>query len=156
MCFCCGLENRFGLKSRFYELETGELLAVFQPANEHQGYPGRLHGGLAATILDETIGRAIMIARSDSLWGVTVEFSMRLKQPVPLDREIRVLARVLRDGKRLFEGSGEIVLPDGHVAVQGQGRYLKMDIEKIADFDIEEQQWRVEEAENDPQSIRFG
>ena len=74
MCFGCGLDNSFGLKSRFYELETGELLAVFQPAKQHQGYPGRLHGGLAAAILDETIGRAIMISHAEKYGGSLLNF----------------------------------------------------------------------------------
>ncbi len=153
MCFACGLENRFGLKSRFYELETGELLGIFQPAEEHQGYPGRLHGGLAATILDETIGRAIMLAEADNIWGVTVDFSMRLRKPVPLDAEVRVLARITEEGKRFFKGSGEILLPGGVVAVEGKGRYLRMDINKIADFDVDEQQWQVVKTADDPERV---
>ena len=153
MCFVCGRDNGSGLKSRFYELETGELLAIFQPATEHQGYPGRLHGGLAATILDETIGRAIMLTHAATIWGVTVEFSMRLMKPIPLDAEVRVLARIIEDRKRLFRGSGEILLPDGEVAVEGKGRYLKMDINRIVDFDIEEQKWLVVRAPEDPEMI---
>jgi acyl-coenzyme A thioesterase PaaI-like protein len=155
MCFVCGRDNVYGLKSRFYELETGELLAVFQPAIEHQGYPGRLHGGLAATLLDETIGRAIMLTHADTVWGVTVEFSMRLMKPIPLDGEVRVLARITEDRKRLFKGSGEILLAGGEVAVKGKGRYLKMDISRIADFDIEEQEWRVVPAPEDPTTINL-
>ena len=153
MCFVCGLKNNFGLKSRFFELESGELLALFQPAEEHQGYPGRLHGGLAATILDETIGRSIMITTSDTIWGVTVEFSMRLKKPVPMDGEIRVVARTLNENKRFFEGSGEILLPDGNIAVQATGRYLKVDIDQIADFDMEEQEWGVVIRGDDPETV---
>ncbi len=153
MCFVCGLDNAFGLKSRFYELETGELLGIFQPAEEHQGYPGRLHGGLAATILDETIGRAIMITHSATIWGVTVDFSMRLKKAVPLAVEVRVLARITRENKRFFEGSGEVILADGSVAVAGKGRYLKMDINKIADFDVNEQQWQVTALPDDPETV---
>lgn len=153
MCFACGLSNRFGLHSRFYELETDELLAIFQPASEHQGYPGRLHGGLAATILDETIGRAIMMTQSDSIWGVTIDFSMRLRKPIPLDDEIRVVSRITSENKRFFEGSGEILLKDGVVAVSGKGRYLKMDISKIADFDTEEQHWKVVQSPDDPNSV---
>jgi len=155
MCFVCGLENNSGLKGRFYEMETGELLSIFRPTTDHQGYPGRLHGGLAATILDETIGRAIMLTTSDTIWGVTVEFSMKLKKPIPLDNDVRVLTRVTKENKRFFEGSGEIILSDGSVAVEGKGRYLKMDIEKIADFDIEEQQWRVVEMKDDPEMVRL-
>ena len=153
MCFVCGLENRFGLKSRFFELETGELLGIFQPAEEHQGYPGRLHGGLAATILDETIGRCIMISQSANIWGVTVDFSMRLRKPIPLDSEVRVIGRVEKDGKRMFEGSGEILLPGGVVAVEARGKYLKMDISRIADFDVDEQQWKVRPLADDPTEI---
>jgi len=155
MCFVCGLENKFGLKSRFYELENGELMAVFQPAEEHQGYPGRLHGGLCATILDETIGRAIMLQETSNIWGVTVDFSMRLRQPVPIDREVRVVARVTKTGKRIFEGTGEILLENNGVAIEGKGKYLKMDLDKIADFDQHEQQWRVVELDDDLQSVRL-
>ena len=153
MCFVCGLKNRFGLKCRFYELENGELMAIFQPSPEHQGYPGRLHGGIAATILDETIGRAIMQLYSDHIWGVTVDFSMRLRKPVPIDREVRVISRIVSDGKRSFEGTGEILLEDGSVAIEGKGKYLKMDIGKIADFDHREQEWGIVESPDDPDSI---
>lgn len=151
MCFVCGTDNSFGLKSSFYELEDGQLIAVFQPVDQHQGYPGRLHGGIAATILDETIGRAIMINYSDTIWGVTVDFSMKLRKPVPLDGEIRVLARIVSDGKRSFQGEGEILLPDGQVAVEGKGKYLKMDIEKIADFDHQGADWLVLASPSDPE-----
>jgi len=156
MCFVCGLENKFGLKSRFYELEDGRLTAVFTPLEEHQGYPGRLHGGIAATILDETIGRAIMLTHSDNIWGVTLDFSMKLRKPVPLDDEIKVVARIEKESGRSFTGVGEILLADGRVAIEGRGRYLKMDIDKIADFDHEGDEWRVVELENDPQFIEVG
>jgi len=150
MCFVCGLENSFGLKSRFYELEDGQLMAIFKPSNEHQGYPGRLHGGIAATILDETIGRAIMALHSGNLWGVTIDFSMKLRQPVPMDEEVRVVARIVSESKRSFVGEGEIILADGRVAIQGKGKYLKMAIEQIADFDHEGGDWSVVNLPEDP------
>ena len=153
MCFVCGLDNRFGLKSRFYELEDGQLMAIFSAAEEHQGYPGRLHGGIAATILDETIGRAIMQNHSSNIWGVTVDFSMKLRKPVPMEGQIKVLARIEKEGKRSFTGTGEILLDDGRVAIEGRGKYLKMDIEKIADFDHEGEDWFVVESPEDPHFV---
>jgi uncharacterized protein (TIGR00369 family) len=155
MCFVCGMSNSFGLKSRFYELEDGQLLAIFTPEDGHQGYPGRLHGGIAATILDETIGRAIMLAHSGNIWGVTIDFSMKLRKPVPIEGEVRVLARIVSEGKRSFKGEGEILLAGGQVAVEGQGRYLKMDIEKIADFDHEGDEWLVVSSPDDPQYVEL-
>ena len=61
-CLVCGVDNRFGLKTSFYETDNNELVAVFTPLVEHQSYPGVTHGGISAAILDETIGRAIMMS----------------------------------------------------------------------------------------------
>lgn len=41
------------------------------------------------------------------------------------------------------------------VAVEGKGRYLRMDINKIADFDVDEQQWRVVNMPEDPKVIEI-
>ena len=153
MCFVCGLKNPFGLWSRFYELENDELLALFTPRQEHQGYPGRLHGGLAASILDETIGRAVMASRTDDIWGVTIDFAARYRKPVPLGEEIRVITRIEGGGKRSFEGSGEILLADGSVAIEGKGKYLKMPIDKIADFDHQGDEWQCLVEASDPVTV---
>jgi uncharacterized protein (TIGR00369 family) len=145
MCMVCGAENGAGLHARFLELEDGELLGVFVPRAEHQGYPGRLHGGIASTLLDETIGRAISIAEPNA-WGVTVELNVRFKKPVPLDGEVRAIGRITENRGRLFTGTGEIVLDDGTVAVEASGRYLKMPIDRIADGDFGSQ-WFADERE---------
>jgi len=153
MCVVCGLDNPAGLKARFFELDSGELAGVFQPREEHQGYPGRLHGGIASAILDETIGRAVSIDDAKA-WGVTVELTVRFRAPVPLDSEVRAVGRVVRDSSRLFEGSGEIVLDDGTVAVEASGKYLKMPIDRIAEGDFDEE-WLADEREL-PDSLELG
>ena len=103
-CFVCGLSNGFGLKARFYEMEDKSLVGLFTPCSEHQGYPGRLHGGIAGTILDEAIGRVIMLTEKE-IWGVTIDFSAKYRKPVPLDLELKVIARVTKNANRYYEGS---------------------------------------------------
>jgi acyl-coenzyme A thioesterase PaaI-like protein len=154
MCLVCGLKNPFGLHAAFYELENAELLAVFKPSEEHQSYPGRLHGGVATAVLDETIGRAIMIHHND-LWGVTIECSTRFRQPVPLNEEIRVVGRITKIAHRYFEGTGEILLADGRVAVEGRGKYIKLPLSQIADFDFAEQEWQVTPSPDDPVAVEL-
>jgi uncharacterized protein (TIGR00369 family) len=156
MCFVCGLKNPSGLHAHFYELESGELVATFSARDEHQSYPGRLHGGVSTAILDETIGRAILTRSHGEVWGVTVEFTTTYKKPVPTDRPVKVIGRIVKEGSRIFEGTGEIVLEDGSVAVQGRGRYIKMPLEKIADFDLEAQEWRVTRLPADPVELEVG
>jgi len=140
MCLVCGADNRSGLSARFLVLDSGELVGVFTPRQEHQGYPGRLHGGIASAILDETIGRAISIANPDT-WGVTAELTVRFRKPVPLDREVRALGRITRDTRRLFEGTGEIVLEDGTVAVEASGKYMRMPLHDIAGEGLDGDSW---------------
>jgi acyl-coenzyme A thioesterase PaaI-like protein len=154
MCFVCGLKNPTGLKASFFEVEGNQLVAIFTPCEQHQGYPGRLHGGLAATILDETIGRAMNINQNE-IWGVTVEFNARYKKPVPLDQKLRVVGRITNQRSRMFEGTGEILLPDGEVAVEGYGKYIKLPLEEISDFDYEEQEWKAVLEEGDPTEIEI-
>ena len=155
MCLVCGLKNPFGLHTSFFELDNNELLAVFTPREEHQSYPGRLHGGITSTILDETMGRAIMIKSAGEVWGVTVELNIRFKKPVPLDQELRILGRITKDSNRFFEGTGELLLDDGTIAAEGHGKYLKVPLDKIADFDVDAQEWRVIMTENDPESVEL-
>jgi uncharacterized protein (TIGR00369 family) len=146
MCMVCGKDNASGLHAKFYELEGGELLGVFSPGEIHQSYPGRLHGGAASAMLDETIGRAVTMLDPEA-WGVTVELTVRFRKPVPLDGEVRAIGRITRDTRRIFEGSGEIVLPDGSVAVTATGKYMKMPIHAIADGDFE-REWFADTREH--------
>ena len=155
MCLVCGLKNPFGLHTSFFELDNNELLAIFKPRGEHQSYPGRLHGGIISTILDETIGRAIMIQSEGDIWGVTVDLQIRFKKPVPLDEELRVIGRITKDSNRFFEGTGELLLQDGSVAATGHGKYLKVPLEKIADFDVDHQEWQVVQSNDDPKSFQL-
>ena len=153
-CIVCGLKNELGLRASFYELENGELVSIFTPIDEHQSYPERLHGGVAGAILDETIGRAIMI-KHRNIWGVTVELNLKYRKPVPLNEELRVVGRITRDTSRVFEGTGEILLKNGDVAVSAAGKYIKMPIEKIADFNNEHQEWKVVLQEKEPEEIEI-
>jgi acyl-coenzyme A thioesterase PaaI-like protein len=155
MCFICGKKNAFGLKASFYETDKDDLIAIFRPKQEHQGYPGRLHGGIAAAILDETIGRNINMGRGEDVWGVTLEFSIKYKKPIPLEEDIRVVTRLTAENKRIFEGEGEVVLEDGTIAATGKGKYLKLPIGKIADFDLEENEWKVIQLPDDPDYIEI-
>lgn len=154
-CFVCGLKNDSGLKASFYETESGELIATFTPRLEHQSYPGRLHGGLASAILDEAIGRAVMVGNDKEIWAITVELNLTYKKPIPLGVELKVVARITEENSRFFHGTGEIMLPGGETAVLARGKYLKAPLEKIADFDPVVNEWAVVHNAGDPESIEI-
>ena len=72
---------------------------------------------------------------------------------MPLDAQVRAVCRITADSGRLFEGSGEIRLPDGTVAVEATGKYLRMPIDRIAQgADFEADDWR-EDVRSRPEVI---
>ena len=155
MCFVCGLKNVAGLQASFFETDGNNLVATFTPTSQHQSYPGRLHGGIASAILDETIGRAIMLGSEAEIWGITLQLTMEYHKPVPLDLKLRVVGRIEEQNSRFFTGSGEILLPGGEIAVSARGRYMKAPLEKIADFNFVSNEWCVVRQESDPENIEL-
>jgi len=152
MCFVCGLKNPMGLSGQFYMLENGEVCGIFMPRLEHQSFPAIVHGGIISGILDETIGRALMIKRPDDFWGFTLELRIRYKKPVPVDREIRAIAKITNETGRLFEGEGRILLSDGSIAAEGFGKYIRISADQTG-FDPVEEEWKVTVNDKDPKDI---
>lgn len=154
MCIVCGCDNEFGLKTSFYELENGELAAIARPLQEHQSYPGRLHGGVAGALLDETIGRAIFI-KDENVWGVTVELNLKYHKPIPLGGELRAVARITKDTRKLYEGTGELLLENGDVAVSASGKYLKIPLSRITETSGNSGEWMELRGENELEEIEI-
>jgi uncharacterized protein (TIGR00369 family) len=130
-CFLCGLENPIGLQLGFYEDEANRVVVHFTPCEEHQGYPGVLHGGIACALLDETIGRTLV--RQD-IWAMTVSLNVRFLKPVPLDQELTVIGEMVRLRTRTMEGHGEICLADGATAVVAEAKYIRLPDSQVERF----------------------
>lgn len=126
-CYVCGKDNPIGLKVQFYQ-QGDQVVTHFTPGPEHQGYPDRMHGGIAGTLLDETIGRAGFV---HGYWTFTAKFEVKYRKPIPLGQEITVLGEVTRDRGRMVEARGQILLADGTVAVEGSGLYVKLKAEEL-------------------------
>jgi acyl-coenzyme A thioesterase PaaI-like protein len=146
MCFVCGMQNPIGLKIIF-ESDGQRVWATFTARDEHQGYPGVLHGGITFALLDEVIGRAAMELDESSPWMMTAKAEMRYRKPVPLDEELTLIGELTRVRSRAVEGRGEVRLSDGTVAVEATAMYVKVPAslaEEMRDEMEEEMKyWRV-------------
>lgn len=154
-CFVCGIENEAGLKAKFYETASGEVIGIVTPLSHHQSYPGRVHGGVSSALLDEVIGRAVSVGQNENIWGVTLELNLKYRKPVQYDQEIKVIGRVTNDMGRMFTGTAEIILPDGQTAVSAEGRYLKQSAEKISGDDCEDSEMASIDNEPVPEYIEI-
>ena len=85
MCVICGMDNPFGLQAPFYVMEDDSVMTLFRYRQEHQSYPGRVHGGLITAMLDELGFRAYWAFEPEVL-AVTMELQTKYRRPVPLRR----------------------------------------------------------------------
>ena len=90
-CFACSPDNAAGLKMRF-SLAGERVISKWQPQPEFEGYPGVVHGGIQATLADETAAWLIHAVLGTA--GVTREMNVTYHQPAKSeDSPFRVEAR---------------------------------------------------------------
>jgi uncharacterized protein (TIGR00369 family) len=121
-CFGCGLRNDAGLQLVFRQ-EGNEIVTVFTPDARFQGFPGVVHGGILATLLDETLSRT---ATAGGRWMMTGRLEVRYRRAVPLGRPLRVSARTVSSRSRMVAAEGEIRLADepDTVVADARGTFL--------------------------------
>jgi uncharacterized protein (TIGR00369 family) len=146
MCFLCGRQNPVGLKLDFYEDQEAEQVRVeFVVPDEYQGYPGVVHGGIVAAILDETAGRAVMVRGSDEDLFATLRLTVRYRCPTPTDAPLIAIGWVERMGGMGARVAGEIRLPDGTVTAECEATVASVPEEFRTDWEEEKQYWKVYE-----------
>ena len=72
---------------------------------------------------------------------MTIELNVKYKKPVPLNVELKAIGRITNDKGRIFQGTGELLLPNGEVAVSAEGKYMKRSINQIAQDDFLDDEW---------------
>ena len=140
LCFVCGLENPIGLKMAFYQDTEERVVAEFTPGDEHQGYPGVVHGGIVTAMLDETLGRVAIAAER---WMVTGRLNIRFRRPIPVGETLTVLGEAVTWKKRVLEARGEIRLADGQVGAEATGTFLEIPPEQADDMEEALAFWQV-------------
>ena len=88
-CFGCGVDNAYGLAMTFYEEEPGHVTCDFTVPKHFEGYPGVVHGGVVATMLDEIAGRVVLIDDHARMM-MTAKLVTRYRKPVPVGKPLKI------------------------------------------------------------------
>lgn len=116
-CFVCGVHNPFGLHLAFYEGEPGETTAEVTIPEQYQGYPGVVHGGIVAAMLDEVSARA-MLGDGAPRFMVTVKMSVRYRRPVPVGKRLIIKGHAGQVKGSVAYVTGEITAEDGSILAE--------------------------------------
>jgi len=111
-CFVCGVKNPYGLQLSFYQAAPGEVQSQYTVAEQFQGYPGVVHGGIVAAMLDEAAGRAFMVTGT-TRFMFTAKLSVRYRKPVPVGRLLTLKGHAYEDKGRVTIGRSEIYDENG-------------------------------------------
>ena len=144
-CFVCGLSNPIGLKMVFHEdHEAGQVRADLVISEAYRSYPGVVHGGIVATILDETSGRALILHTGDpNTLFATAKLEIRYRRAAPTDTPLTAVGWVERAGESRARVKGELRLQDGTVLAACESLIVRPRAEFLGRWDEETPYWRV-------------
>ena len=130
-CFGCGGRNPHGL-ALVFRGEGDEIVAEYTPDERFQGFPGVLHGGVLATMLDETLSRAAVFAGK---WMMTARLEIRYRRAAPVGQALRVWARPTQIRSRLVSARGAVALASDPTIIYAEAEGVFMPI--TADYERE-------------------
>jgi len=141
-CFVCGISNPVGLKLRFYETGPGEVTAEYTAPEHFQGYPGVVHGGIVAAMLDEVAGRVHM-GGDPPRFMYTARLDIRYRKNVPVGKPLLLIGKAGKIKKRTATATSQIYGPDGGLLAEAEALLVDVPEEMLQTADLEALGWRV-------------
>lgn len=133
-CFACGQENEHGLRMTFES--DGSVVRSFVTIPKHlRGWSTLAHGGVIATILDETMSwTAIhMFQKFILTQSMTVEF----KKPVYINSQLKAEGWIKeRLSSRKAVLKAEIKNQDNEICAVSEGKFALFEPEKFKEMDL--------------------
>jgi uncharacterized protein (TIGR00369 family) len=102
------------------EAEQGRVVVTADPKQIHLNPAGTVHGGLAATMLDSSMGLAIHSTLDRGIGSTTLEFKISFLRPITLQTgPIRAEGTVISRGRRVSTAEGRVTDREGRLLVHG-------------------------------------
>ena len=132
-CFACAPHNPSGLKMEFFE-DGDDIVCFWKPTTNYQGWINTLHGGIQATLIDETSGW--LISRKFQTSGMTTNLNIKYRKPIPIndDTVIEIRAKQ-KEVKRTFVFMNTTISINGEVYTEAEVTFFCFSKEKaVSDF----------------------
>ena len=122
-CLVCGSANPIGLKLLF-RVEGDELVTEWVAEKRFQGYADVLHGGIIATILDETMVN--LPWKRDSVPVISAELNVRFIQPAKIGERLIFRAKAGDVSKRLISTTSICKTASGTLIAEATAKCVKI------------------------------
>jgi len=119
-CFVCSGSNPMGLALRYAPQTDGAVVASFIGHAALEGYPGRLHGGVIASVLDGAMTHCLFEL---GIRAVTAELNVRYLGAVGAGESLTVRARLKSSRHGLHHLAAELVVA-GVVKARATAKFM--------------------------------
>lgn len=119
-CFGCAQNNPRGLGLQFFE-DGDEVVARTTLDDSFSSYPGVVHGGIIATLLDEVMGNAVFILHRRLSW--TVGSHLQFFEPLLTHRACEIRARIVQTEGEMRTVKGRVLGPEGQLCARATSTF---------------------------------
>lgn len=141
-CFVCGVSNPLGLNMKFYLTKPGEITAEFTVPFDYQGYPGVVHGGIVAAMLDEVCSRAHMTGNPPRFM-YTARLDIRYRKNVPIAQPLHIIGHIEKDKSHTATSKGVILNSEGVILAEADALLIDLPKEVFESADLEDLGWKL-------------
>lgn len=122
-CFGCGEANSTGLHLEFFLADDGSVVCMAAIPDTFEGPVGHVHGGIIATLLDETMSKAV---RARGFTAMTRHMEVDYLKPIPSCAPIRLEGHVTHNEGRKHWVQARILNADGTELAKGKGLFIEV------------------------------
>jgi acyl-coenzyme A thioesterase PaaI-like protein len=134
-----------GLHLHIYETALGEVESAYIAPDHFQGYPGVLHGGIVAAIVDEISGRAHM--GSDPMqprFMFTAKLEVKYRKNVPIGRLLKIIGKAGKSRSKSAEAWAAIYDAEtDELLAEGASLLIDIPAEQFDRSRLNELGWKV-------------
>jgi acyl-coenzyme A thioesterase PaaI-like protein len=144
-CFICGVENPVGLHLHIYQTGPGVIETEYIAPDHFQGYPGVLHGGIVAALLDEISGRAQMgDDPQNPRFMFTGKLEVKYRKNVPVGKKLKVIGKAGKSKRNLAEAwAGIYDVETDELLAEANAIHIDVPKEKMDMSQLEDLGWKV-------------
>jgi uncharacterized protein (TIGR00369 family) len=122
-CFGCGEANPVGLHLKFFLAEDHSVVCLASVPDTYEGPVGYVHGGVIATLLDETMSKSV---RAKGIVAMTRHMEVDYLRPIPSGSEIRLEGHVTHNEGRKHWTQARILDAKGTEVAKSKGLFIEI------------------------------
>ncbi len=121
-CFVCGKDNPDGLQIKFTYPQEITMAKINLP-EKFEGYPGIIHGGIVATLLDEAMAKIVIKKAGEAVTG---RMNLEFKKYVKSNTDYLLSGSVDEDKGRILKCSARLVDLEGKVHARAEATFVRV------------------------------